>query len=106
MVIRMNLRKQIKSNGRIYLSIGQSYRDPHTRKTRSKNIKSLGYVDELQAQYPDPIAHFEAEVKKMNQEESIKNQPVVIHIDKKEHLEIYNHNRKNFGYAALSKIYV
>ncbi|MBQ9068624.1 MAG: hypothetical protein IJ131_06100 [Eggerthellaceae bacterium] len=61
----MHLRKQKKPNGRIYLSIVQSYRTPEG-KTRSKTLWSLGYVDDLQQTHPDPIAHFQGVVDNLN----------------------------------------
>jgi hypothetical protein len=70
----MNLQKG-KSNGRVYLSIVQGYRDPVTKKVRHKTVKSLGYLDDLKKQYPDPIAHFEAVVKKMNEKAALKMPP-------------------------------
>ena len=54
--ICMNL-KVGKSNGRMYLSIAHGYRDENGS-VRTKTIKSLGYLDVLQKEYPDPIAHF------------------------------------------------
>ncbi len=45
----MFLRKMTnKKTGRTYLSIVHSYRDKKTKKTRSKTIESLGYLDELE----------------------------------------------------------
>ncbi|NMB16983.1 MAG: transposase, partial [Firmicutes bacterium] len=93
------------SNDRVYLSIVHGYRDPVTRKVRRKTIKSLGYLDDLQKLYPDPIAHFKAVVEKMNKEAALENHPVTISFDPKETLTGCMANRKNIGYAALSKLY-
>ncbi len=100
----MNLRKG-KSNGRIYLSIVHGYRDPVTKKVKHKTIKSLGYLDELKKSYPDPVAHFEAVVAEMNKERALENQPVEFSINPNEVLLDSTANRKNIGYAALSKLY-
>ena len=100
----MNLQKG-KSNGRIYLSIVQGYRDPVTKKVRHKTIKSLGYLEDLKKQYPDPITHFEAVVKEMNEKAALENQPIAINLNPKEVLTNGTANRKNIGYAALSKLY-
>jgi transposase len=100
----MHLNKT-KIRGRTYLSIVQSYREKDTGKSKGKTIKSLGYLDVLEKQYDDPIAHYKAVVVKMNQEEAEKNKPIIIHANRKEIIEKNNHNRKNIGYAALSKIY-
>ena len=100
----MYLHKSV-SNGRVYLSIVHGYRDPVTKKVRRKTVKSLGYLDDLQKQYPDPVAHFQTVVAEMNKEAALENQPVAISFDPKETLASCMANRKNIGYAALSKIY-
>lgn len=93
------------SNGRPYLTIVQGYRDPVTKKVRHKTVKSLGYLDDLKKQYPDPIAHFKAVVEEMNKKAALEKQPVTITLDPEETLKENQANRKNIGYAALSKIY-
>src|SRR5699024_10336986 len=99
----MFLRKmKNKKTGRIYLSIVQSYRDKETKKTRSKTIKSLGYLDELENNYSDPVSHFQDEIKKMNQEQAEKDAPITFSMDKNQRLQNGETNRKNLGYAALS----
>jgi transposase len=101
----MNL-KIGKSNGRTYLSIAHGYRDSQTGKVRTKTIKSLGYLDNLQKEYPDPIAHFREVVEEMNRQEAELNPPVAtITLDRKELLSTEQDNRKNLGYVVLSKIY-
>src|SRR5699024_6944844 len=102
----MFLRKmKNKKTGRVYLSIVQSYRDKETKKTRSKTIQSLGYLDELEKEYADPISHFKDEIKKMNQEQAEKDTSITFSMDKNQRLQKDETNRKNLGYAALSKIY-
>lgn len=100
----MFLRKGI-SNGRAYLSIVHGYRDPVTKKVKHKTIKSLGYLDDLKKSYPDPVAHFKAVVAEMNKVQALENQPVEFSIDPNEVLVDSEVNRKNIGYAALSKLY-
>lgn len=94
-----------KKTGRIYLSIVQSYRDSITKKPKHITIKSLGYLDELQKQYEDPIAFFTEEVQKMNEQNAADNSAISFSINKDERISVDSTNRKNFGYAALSKIY-
>lgn len=94
-----------KSNGRSYLAIVQGYRDPVTKKVRHKTVKSLGYLDELAKEYPDPIAHFKSVVEAMNKKAALEKQPVTISLDLEETLMETQANRKNIGYAALSKLY-
>lgn len=100
----MNLRKGL-SNGRPYLSIVQGYRDPETKKVKHKTIKSLGYVEDLKAIYPDPVAHFKEVVREMNLKKALENQPVQLNLNPNEILIDSVANHKNIGYAAISKIY-
>jgi len=48
-----------KKTGRAYLSIVHGYRDKEGN-SKQKTVKSIGYVDELEKEYDDPIAHFTA----------------------------------------------
>lgn len=97
---------QVGNNkGRKYLSIVQGYRDPQTKKVRHKTVKSLGYLDDLAEEYEDPIAHFRAVVEEMNQSAALEKEPVRFAIDPQEQLTANLANRKNIGYAALSKLY-
>ena len=97
---------QIGNNkGRKYLSIVQGYRDPVTKKVRHKTVKSLGYLDELAKHYPDPIAYFRSVVEEMNKKAALEKEPVKLDIDPQETLTEGPANRKNIGYAALSKLY-
>ena len=65
----MYLRKSTsKKTGRTYLYISEGHYDKSRGYTRTIDIKSLGYLDVLQKQYDDPIAHFKEEIKKMNEE--------------------------------------
>jgi transposase len=87
----------------VYLSIGQGYRDKDG-KVKSKTVKSLGYVDELEAQYPNPVEHFAGEVERMNDEARRERTPETVRFDMREMLEI-GESERNIGYAALSKLY-
>ena len=54
----MFLRKNYsKKTGRTYLQNVHGYRDKQG-KSKSKVVKSIGYLDELVKEYDDPIAHF------------------------------------------------
>ncbi|MDR0651713.1 MAG: inner membrane CreD family protein [Synergistaceae bacterium] len=99
----MNL-KVGKSNGRTYLSIAHGYRDENG-KVRTKTVKSLGYLEDLAKDYPDPIAHFKNVVAEMNKKEADENPPAIINLDKNKLVEPGNDYRRNLGYSALSKIY-
>lgn len=50
------LRKSI-SNGKVYLSFVQGYRDENG-KVKQKTVEKIGYLDDLKKDYDDPISHF------------------------------------------------
>jgi hypothetical protein len=87
------------------LIIAHGYRDKATKKVRTKTIKTLGYLDELEKQHADPIAHFKQVVAEMNQKEYESQPPASIAFARDERLGQGQDNRKNIGYAALSKLY-
>lgn len=94
-----------KSRGRDYLVIVHGYRDPVTKKVRRKTIKSLGYLDDLKKQFPDPIAHFRAVADEMNRAAALEKQAATVTLDPKATLPPVGTGRKNIGYAAISKLY-
>lgn len=99
----MYLKKSHRKNGRIYLSIADGYYDPKKGHTRTKNIEKIGYADAFADQYPDPIAHFEEVVARMNAEKKAEKQKLSITIDPNETFD--GDDGRNIGYAALSCIY-
>jgi len=60
----MFLKKSWNQSGRIYLTIAQSYRIDG--KARHKTVEKLGYLDELEKEYADPISHFKTVVAEKN----------------------------------------
>ena len=66
--MNMFLKKDKKPNGRIYLSIVEGYRESTTGKTKHRKVQSLGYVDELEKEFDDPISHFTEVAKQMTLE--------------------------------------
>ena len=92
--------KQSKSHNRIYLSFVQGYRD-ETGKIKHRTVKKIGYLDELEKQFDNPIEHFKNIAKEKNNNEiteyTIKNLNTKT-IDE-------NVNSKNLGYIVLKKIY-
>ena len=101
MSYRLDVRYQKKGT---YLVIEEKYRDKETKKSRTKHHKTLGYVHDLQQEFPDPIAHFKEAVAQMNAEEKGKRK-LTIEIDLKEKLPNESHTRYNLGYAVIMKIY-
>jgi len=95
-----------KKTGRIFLTIVESYREKG--KTRQRTIESLGYVDELQQSYDDPIAYFTDRAKKLTREKKRIQAEVTLTFKPFADtlaLDQNEPNRKNIGYAALSSIY-
>jgi hypothetical protein len=93
-----------KETGRTYLSIAQKYRHPIKKVSTDRNVKSLGYLDELEKKYNDPISHFKQLAKKMTEQDNTRKK-VVLNINMDEELASDSRQRKNLGYAAILKIY-
>ena len=91
--------------GRKYLSIAHGYRDAKTGKARTKTIRSLGYLDVLEGEFPDPIKHFKEVAEEMNRQEAEARAPINVAIDRNELISSGRANRKNLGYVVLSKLY-
>jgi len=100
----MNLKVSRRKDGRTYLSIVKNYRDKDTGTPKTATVKSLGYLDELEKEYDDPIAHFKEVARKMTEEEKAKKK-LTLSINMEEELQQGADDRKNFGYAAILKIY-
>jgi hypothetical protein len=92
-----------KVRDRTYLAIKKGYRNAEGKSTK-KTIKSLGYLDELEKQYPDPIAHFREVARQMTEEEKATRR-VQFAVDMDEELPIGAIGAKNLGYALPLKIY-
>lgn len=101
MSYRLEIRNQKKGT---YLIIEKKYRDKEKKQARTKHHKTLGYVHDLQKEFPDPIAHFKEIVAQMNAEEK-GNKKLTLEIDLNEKLPDESHVRYNMGYAVIMKIY-
>ena len=98
--------KQAKNRktGRIQLSIDTGYRDKDG-KSHSVVVKYLGYLDVLEKEYDDPIAHFKEVARQMTEEKKKESTPLVLEFNQNESLPVGTDNRKNFGYLAVSALY-
>lgn len=99
----MHLHQSKRKNGRVYLTLMSSYRKDG--KTLKKTVESLGYLDELEARYDDPIAHFRAVCEERNAEERASRQAAPIELHPMEKIDKRAANRKNVGSAALLAVY-
>lgn len=103
--MQMFLKKDKRPNGRIYLSIVKGFRDPITKKNKQRAVKSIGFLDEFEDLYDDPIEHFKNLAKEMTEEEKLNNAPLKFSFDRLESVKNYEVLRKNFGFVVLSYIY-
>lgn len=90
--------------GRTQLAIVHGYRDAQG-KTRHKTMLNIGYLDTVAKEYEDPIAHFEEIARQMTQAYKEKTRPVLLELDMGESMVPGTQERRNYGYAALSRIY-
>lgn len=99
-VITIFLKQSKGSNGRIFLSFVHGYRI--NGKVKHKTIEKIGYLDELEKIYDDPIAHFKAIAKERNAKNYARKK---IEIDIEKNLADNENCRKNLGYAIPKRIY-
>lgn len=95
----MFLRKSL-SNGKIYLSFVQGYRDENG-KVKQKTVQKLGYLEDLKSKYDDPISHFK-EIAKLKSNEEIREYTIK-NLNTKTIDD--NSHPKNLGYIILKKVY-
>jgi len=100
----MRLKQTPTKNGRVYLSITHNYREG--KRTRTKTIESLGYVDELEKDYPDPVAHFKAVVAKREEARKADSSPITLSFSPEKKIDMRSKdNQLELGYAILSYYY-
>ena len=97
----MYLRKSKKPNGRTYLTIVQGYRDENG-KNRARTVKSLGYVDALEAELGDPVAHFEEECGRMTAEAARAEAPIAVELTASKKIDKRAEGRVELGAAVPS----
>jgi transposase len=97
-VFAMFLKKSV-SNERVFLSFVQGYRIDG--KVKHKTIEKIGYLDELEKIYDDPIAHFKSEAKERNRSAPAETIEVAVN----QRLTDNTSSRKNLGYAIPKRIY-
>ena len=91
--------KKTNRNGRIYLSIYESYYSPDTKNTKHRSFKKIGFVDKLIADgINDPINYFKAEVNALNSERKLEKTKISSKQISDISPEIY------LGYVVLSRV--
>lgn len=93
-----------KKTGRTQLDIVQGYRTADG-KTKHKIVMHIGYLDVVEKQYPDPITHFTEMARQMTEEYDERTKPVTMEVSLNQSMEPGYNESRNFGYAALSKLY-
>lgn len=99
----MYLNKRKKPNGRVYLTIAESYRENGKNKTR--HVEAIGYVDELIApDCPDPVAWWKAEIDRRNEEAREAASPVIVKLSPARRIDKRTESRIDLG-AAIPSAY-
>ncbi len=101
----MYLKKSTSSKtGRTHLSIVHGFRDANG-KTRQKTIQTLGFLDVLEKEFENPVAHFQKIAKEMDIARKEENKTISLSISPQDSLPVGTDNRKNFGHIAFSYLY-
>ena len=94
------LKRDKKKNGRVYLSITESYRNAEGVQ-RNRVVRSLGYLDDLEREWgPDALARCEAIRDEMTAEARERTAPQTVTIHPAEKVDKHTENRKNIGAAV------
>lgn len=99
----MYLHKSRRKDGRVYLALAEGYRKDG--RVRHRTVESLGYLDELQKTYDDPIAHFKQVCEEANAAARAERQGVQITIHPQQKIDKREAARKNVGSAVLLAVY-
>lgn len=89
--------KQTPQYGRVYLQIIDGVYDKKTKNVKHKVVKSLGYLDELEKTYNDPLTHFkewcikENEKRKLTLDEDIPKETRLVNLGYFPFREMYKH---------------
>jgi len=101
----MYLKKTKTKNGRIHLSIVDSYYDKEKKYARQVTVETIGYLDEAEKNYDDPIAHFQKRVEELKKAKKDQNEPIRLEFSIHEKIIKDKDYRKNFGHVVLSHLY-
>ena len=97
----MYLQQSKNQSGKIYLSFVQGYRQDG--KVKHKTIEKLGYLEDLQKIYDDPISHFKKVAAERNSKTESSDKKLEIILSTK--LVPNSSTRKNLGYAIPKAVY-
>ncbi len=94
-----------KKTGRVFLTIAQGYREPGTGKVKQKTVRSLGYLDELEKEFEDPIGYYKEVAKQMTRKANEAKRPLVFSFLANDTIDASSTLRKNLGFSVLSFFY-
>ena len=97
------LHKSRRKDGRVYLTLVEGYREGG--KVKHRTVESLGYLDELEREHEDPIAHFRQVCDEANAAARAGRQSVQIAIHPQQKIDKRKVARKNIGSAVLLAVY-
>ena len=96
----MYLKKTKKPNGRVYVSITESFRDADGVQ-RNRTVRSFGYLDDLEREWgPGALARCEAIRDEMTAEARERKAPQTLTIHPAEKVDMRANSRKNIGIAV------
>jgi transposase len=100
----MYLKKaKLGKDKRLYLSAVHGYWENGRSKT--KTIKSFGYLDVLEKKHKDPIAYCKEEIKRLEEIQKEELGESIIRFKSNQRLSVNDNEAKNIGYIVLSKIF-
>lgn len=99
----MFLRQTTKPKG-IYLAIVENIYDSQLKKNRQRTVEGIGYLEDLKAQYKDPIAFFSAEAARRTEEKKTRASHALT-IDLNSALNSGENNIHNVGYGIFKQLY-
>ena len=97
----MFVKRQKRKDGRVYLSVVEGYRG-EDGKVKTRHVRSLGYLDELEGLYDDPVAHFRAEVAAENEAARAEAAPITVTLHPLQRIDKRAEGRIDMGAAVPS----
>ena len=94
-----------KKTGRTHLSMARSFRDEGKKYPQAKTVESFGFLDELEKEFEDPIAHFQKYIDECNIAEKLETAEYTITARKDQKLSQDIERRKNYGYIIIMKLF-
>jgi hypothetical protein len=101
----MYLKRTPQKSGKVFVSIVDGYYDKERKCSRQITLEKLGYLDELEKTYEDPIAFFTNKVEEMKKEKALKKVNISFEFPHDDKILPGALLRKNFGCVAISNIY-